>query len=86
MDVQKSLEQMDRTLSNMVPMALANKAVLTLLLAGSPVTVEAARRVCASWMDPASGATKPVVDLVGAQVGEMLKSAEDFSPSPLGRA
>ncbi|APY13184.1 hypothetical protein GJU93_06010 [Brucella sp. 10RB9212] len=79
-------EEYDRLLMVVGGAGMAAKAVLTVSMAGLPITVDSAVETCRHWMDPNSPATPVFLEAVGAHVNEMLATAEAISPPSKGRA
>lgn len=66
--------------------AMANKAVLTLYMAGLPITPENAARAYGQWINPDSPHFDRLVLAVDRQVKDMMDTAVRMSPPAAGNA
>lgn len=66
--------------------AIASKAVLTLSMAGIPVSLENAAQAYGRWINPNTPHFDDLVRAVNAQVGEMMATALALGEEPRGSA
>lgn len=65
---------------------MATKAVLTLSMAGIPVSRENATQAYGKWISPDSPHFERLVLAIDKQIGEMMATAEILADPPQGRA
>lgn len=65
---------------------VANKAILTLSMAGIPISRENATQAYGKWINPQTPHFERLVVAIDKHVGEMLATAEVLAEKPRGRA
>lgn len=79
-------EEMKHFVDTVAASTVANKAILTLYMAGRPITPENAAITYGRWIDPQSSHYERLVRAVHAQVCEMIDTAVELSPPAQGNA
>ena len=79
-------EEMKHFVDTVAATALANKAVLTLYMAGLPITPENAARAYGQWINPSSQHFERLVLAVDRQLKDMMDTAVGLSPPAAGNA
>ncbi|MCT7662350.1 hypothetical protein [Shinella kummerowiae] len=79
-------EEFQHFVDTVAAAAYANTAILTLYMAGLPITPENAARAYGKWIHPGLPHFEKLVLAINAQVCEAMDAAVELSPPPAGRA